>query len=90
MSDQIPWKEFGQIMEQRKHERQLKRLARTEQELKAKDVKVEKRFTPEHWRITVAGVRFDFWPSTGRWRLFPGNGAEAGRGGIPAMRKAAK
>lgn len=87
---QVPWDEFGAIMRDLRLERRAARIARLPADLAASDVVVVRNFSETHWHVRVSKTDFDFWPTTGRWRIRrrPVDPLVS-TGGIRAMRKAA-
>ena len=54
------------------------------------DVKVVREFTPEHLRLEIGGVLFDYWPTSGRWRESKNHDGPTGLGGVAKMRAHAR
>jgi hypothetical protein len=83
-TEDADWRVFGDVMKEQALERRAKRQEIAAIELTDRDVEILVRFSPYHLRIRVLGVRFDFWPPTGRFRR--GTEQTIHTGGIRAMR----
>ena len=65
MSEQIPWKEFGQAMKEQSQDRRANNRESSAAILTNKEIPFESKNGGAH--LIVNGGEVDFWPGTGKW-----------------------